>query len=73
MGADNLSQLSTWVDAAYWVHPDLNIHTYGSTSSGYGLVHCKSSKKMNIKCSTESKVGVVSDYLSYNIWICLFM
>ena len=29
MGADILSQLCTWVDAAYGAHSDLNIHTGG--------------------------------------------
>ena len=29
MGTDNLSQIYTWVDAAYGVRPDLNIHTGG--------------------------------------------
>ena len=27
MGADSLSQLCTWVDSAYGVHPDLKSHT----------------------------------------------
>ena len=74
MGKDKLRQLCKWVDAAYGVHPDLKSHTGGCMSFGYGIVHCKSSKKkLNTKSSTEAKVVGVSDYIPYNIWICLFM
>ena len=74
MGADSLSQLRTQVDAAYGVHPDLKIHTGGCMSFGYKMVHCKSSKqKLNTTNSTEAKVIGVSDYLPYNIWICIFL
>ena len=74
MGADSLSQLCTWVDAAYGVHPDLKIHTGGCISFVYGMVHCKSTKqKLNTKSSTEDKLVGVSDYLLYNIWIFLFV
>ena len=74
VGVYSLSQLFTWVDAAYGVHPDLKSHIGGCMSFGYKIVHCKSSKKkINTKISTEAKVVGVSDYLPYNIWICLFM
>ena len=35
MEANNLSQLFTWVDAAYRVHPDIKGHTGGGMSFGY--------------------------------------
>ena len=74
MGSDSLIQLCTWVDAAYGVHPYLKIHTVGCMSFGYMMVHFKSSKqKLNTKSSTEAKLVGVSDYLPYNIWICLFV
>ena len=74
MGEDSLSQLCTWVDAAYGVHPDLKSHTGGCMSFGYGMVHCNYCKqKLNTKSSTEEEVVGISDYLTYNIWICLFM
>ena len=74
MGAENLSQLCLWVDAAYGVHPNMKSHTGGGILCGYGLVHCKSRKqKLNTKSSTESKVVGVSDYLPYNIWVCVFI
>ena len=41
---------------------------------GYEIVYFKYSKKnLNTKSSTEAKVVGVSDYIPYNIWICLFM
>ena len=74
MGADSLIRLCIWVDATYGVHPDLKSHTGGCMSFGYGMVHCKSSKKkLNTKISTEAELVRVSYYLSYKIWICLLM
>ena len=74
IGADRLSQLCTWVDTPYGVHPDLKIHTGGCVSFGYRMVHYKSSKQnINTKCSTGAKLAGVSDYVPYSIWICLFM
>ena len=74
MGVDSLSQLCTWFDAAYGVHPELKIHTSGCMYFGYGVIYCNSRKqKLNIKISTEAKLVCISDYLTYNIWICLFM
>ena len=50
MGAENLIQLYTWVDATYGVHPNLKIHTSGGIAFLYKLVHCKYSKqKLNTK------------------------
>ena len=45
MGKEKLSQLFTWVDAVYIVHPDIKIHTGGGMTCGYGLVHGKSRKQ----------------------------
>ena len=74
MGEDNLSQLCRWVNAAYGVHPYLKSHNGGGMSFGYRLMICKFIKhKSNTKSSTEAEVLVVSNYLTYNIWICLFM
>ena len=74
MGADSLSQLFTSFDAAYGVNPDINIHNGGCISFGYGMIHFKyRNQKLNKKSSTEARSFGVSDYLPYNIWICLFM
>ena len=74
MLADNLSQLCTWYDVAYGVHPDNKSHTGGCMSFGFGLIHCKSIKEnLNMKSSTEYEVVGVKKYLPYNIFICLFV
>ena len=74
MGSESLIQLCTRFDASYGGHPDLKIHTGSCMSFGYGIVHCKYSKqKLNTNSSTEAEVVGVSDYLTYNIWVYLFM
>ena len=65
MGKYNLYQLFTWYDATYGVNLYLNIHHGGGVSFEYELVHYKPRKKLKL-------VGV-TDYLPYNIFICLFM
>ena len=43
-------------------------------SFGYGMVHCKYSKKeINTKSSAGAKIVGVSDYLQYKIWVYLFI
>ena len=44
MGADSLSHLCTWVDAAYGVRPDFKSRTDGCMYFWCGMVHCKSGK-----------------------------
>ena len=74
MGADILSRLGTWVNATYVLQTDLKIHTRNGITFGYGMIHCNSrNQKLNKKSSTEARSFGVSDYLPYNIWICLFM
>ena len=74
IGSDILRQLCTYIDVAYGVHPNLKIHTGGSISFGNGMLHFNPSKyKLNIKLSTEAEVLGVSDYLTYKIWMYLFI
>ena len=74
IGAKNLTELYTWVDAAYAVHHDMKSQTGGSMSFGDGMIHCKSSKqKLNTKSSTESELVGISDYLPYNLWMKMFL
>ena len=74
IGAKTLTDLYTWVDAAYAVHPDMKSQTGGAMSLGTGMIHCKSSKqKLNTKSSTEAELVGISDYLPYNLWARLFM
>lgn len=74
IGAKSLSELYTWIDAAYTVHPDMRSHTGGMMSLGHGAIHCKSAKqKLNTKSSTESELVGISDYLPYNLWAMMFL
>ena len=74
IGANSLSDLYTWIDAAYAVHPYMKSQTGGAISLGTGMIHCKSSKqKLNTKSSTEAELVGISDYLPYNLWARMFM
>lgn len=74
IGADNLSKMKTWVDAAYAMHCDMKSHTGGVVSFGTGAVMSKSTKqKLNTKSSTEAKLVGASDYLPHAIWAKKFL
>ena len=74
IGAKTLTDLYTWIDAAYAVHNNMRGHTGGAISMGYGIMHGKASKqKINIKSSTESELVRMGEYASYNIWFIMFM
>ena len=74
LGADCMTVLRTWVDAAYGVHHDMKSHTGGVMSLGRGVIMCKSTKqKLNTKSSTEAEVVGASDYLPNTIWAKLFL
>ena len=70
---DNLDTLSTWIDATYAIHMNMQGHTGGAMSFGWGVVHSKLKKqKLNTKSSTETEVVAVSDYVPYKIWLIIF-
>jgi hypothetical protein len=74
LGADDLGELRTLVDASYAVHPDMKSHTGGVMSFGTGGFICKSSKqKLNTKSFTEAEVVGASDYLPNILWVKMFM
>ena len=74
LGADSLTKLSTWVDAAYAVHQDMRSHTGAVMSMGTGAFGCKSTKqKLNTKSSTEAEVVGASDFLPSTIWARMFL
>eukprot|EP00934_Nitzschia_sp_Nitz4_P009475 Nitzschia sp. Nitz4//scaffold72_size95085//86078//87917//NITZ4_004773-RA/size95085-processed-gene-0.38-mRNA-1//-1//CDS//3329557414//9465//frame0 len=74
LGADSLSSFTTWVDAAYAVHPDMKSHTGGTISLGRGtLFHRSSKQKLNTKSSTEAELVGASDYLPHAIWTKHFL
>ena len=50
IGTKTLTDLYTWIDAAYAVHNNMKEHTGGAISIGYGIMHGKASKqKINVK------------------------
>ena len=74
LSTSNLGVLKTWTDASYAVHNDYRGHTGGVISLGEGIVCTKSSKqKLNVKSSTESEIIGASDFISWTLWITLFM
>jgi len=74
IGADSLSVIHTWADAAYGVHSDMKSHTGGTLSLGRGTIMCKSTKqKLNTKSSTEAELVGATDYLPNTIWARMFL
>ena len=74
IGVESLTDLYTWIDAAYAVYPDMKSQTGGCMSYGLGILHGKAVKqKLNTKSSTEAEIVGVSDYLPYNIWMLYFL
>ena len=74
IGAKTLSDLYTWIDAAYAVHNNMRGHTWGAISMGYGIIIGKASKqKINVKTSTESELVGMGKYVPYNIWFMMFI
>jgi Reverse transcriptase (RNA-dependent DNA polymerase) len=74
IGADSLSQFSTWVDASFAVHHNMRSHTGGVISFGRGGLVCKSKRQnINTKSSTEAELVGASDYLPNTLYVKLFM
>ena len=41
---------------------------------GYVMLHCQSSKKnLNTKCLTEAELIGASEYVTFNLWMFMFM
>ena len=74
IGAKTLTDLYTWIDAAYAVYNTMRGHIGGAISMSYGIMHGKASKqKINIKRSTESELVGMGKYVPYNLWFIMFM
>ena len=74
LGADGLTKMYTWVDAAYATHDDMKSHTGGCVSLGRGVFMPKSTKqKLVTKSSTEAELVGASDYLPNTIWAKNFL
>eukprot|EP00957_Ditylum_brightwellii_P118003 9000008-Ditylum_brightwellii.AAC.1 len=62
--ADDLGQLTWWVDAAFAVHHDMRSHTGGVLMAGKGAVYATSTKqKLNTRSSTEAELIGINDVL----------
>ena len=56
IGASSLSDIFTWIDAAYAVNPNTKSQTGGAMSLGLGALHAKGNKqKLNVKSSNEAE------------------
>ena len=57
IGALSLSQVYTWINAAYAIHDNCHSHMGGAIFMGYGMIHAKSTiEKLNTKSSTEAEI-----------------
>ena len=53
----SLTYLYIWIDAAYTIHSNMKIHTGGSISMGYGVLHGNAlMQRLNTKISTEAEL-----------------
>ena len=74
IGERNLSEVFTWIDAAYAVHGRTRSHTGGAMQMGYGIIQKNPSKhKINVNNSIEEELLVFSDYIPYNLWLMMFL
>ena len=62
-----------WIYVAYAVHPNMKSHTGGAISFGQGMMHCWSKKTKPKKSLTEAEKVRVSDHLTYNIHLVIFL
>ena len=64
----------TWMGADYAGHNDMRSHTLGTLQLGWGTLHCKSTKlKLNTKSYTEAELVGLSKYITYNLWVVMFI
>ena len=74
IGTKILSDLYTWIDAAYAVRTNMIGHAWVAISMKYVIIHRNLSKqKINVKSSTESELVRTGKYVPYNIWFMMFM
>ena len=74
LGANSISVMDTYVDAAYAVHDDMKSHTGGVITLGRGAIMSKSQKqKLNTKSSTEAEIVGCSDYAPNALWASKFL
>ena len=74
LGAESLTELTTFADVSFAVHPDMRSHTGGGAFFGRGVFLPMSKKqRINTGSSTEGEVVGVSDYVPNTIWLLKFL
>ena len=74
IGASSLTDVYTWIDAAYTMNPDIKSQTGGAMSLDVGVLNAKINKqKLNVKSSIEIEIVGTSEYMPYNLWLLMFM
>ena len=69
-----ITYVYTSIDADYAVHSDTRSNTCGAISIGHGVLHEKALvKRLNINSSMEAELLSVSEYITYNLWIMIFL
>ena len=74
IGADDMTWMNVFIDAAYAVHPDMKSHTGGCIFFGRGAIMSKATKqKLNTCSSTEAELVGNSDFIPSAIYASLFL
>ena len=74
IGADDITWMDVFIDAAYAVHPDMKSHTGGCISFGRGAIMSKAVKQqLNTTSSTQSELVGSSDFIPSAIYANLFL
>ena len=74
ISADNIINISAYIDASYGTHSDYKSHSGCTISMGRGVIYAKSNEqKLNSKSSTEAEMIAVSDNLNHILWLRNFL
>ena len=74
IGAESLTYVYTGIGADHAFHSDMISHTGGDISMGHGVLHEKLSvQRLNTKISMEAELVGVSEHLTYNLWLMIFL
>ena len=73
-GDGYITDLFTWVDSSYSVHPNMRFQTGRVTSMVYRMLHCQSSKKnLNAKSLIGAELIGTSEYVLFNVLMVMFL
>ena len=74
IGAESLTYVCTGIGADHAFHSDMISHTGGDISMGHGVLNEKLSVQwLNTKISLEAELVGVSEHLTYNLWLMIFL